>query len=131
MWQQMFCNWNFKITIYWSAIFIFIVFIQNAKFVLVNYRFIMKKNQNFNDVMVHWISWLQSDRTRSGCARLRLMSDLPSSKCQSAADVTIHVNFLEEETPVVKPVYPPAPPPPVAPVWLRDNLLYWCDLRIL
>lgn len=87
--------------------------------------YIEKKNQNFNDGMVHWISWLQGNHYRCW------LGDLPSSECLSAADVTIHVNFLGEETPVVKPVYPLAPPPPVAPVWLRENLLYWCDLRIL
>lgn len=73
--------------------------------------------------MYHWISWLQFDRSLSSCA-LEVPCDLLSPKCQSAADVTIHVNFLEEETPVVKPVYPPAPPPPVAPVWSSEDLFY-------
>lgn len=35
-------------------------------------------------------------------------------KIQSALDVSCYLNGLEENAPEVKPVYPPAPPPPVA-----------------
>lgn len=35
-------------------------------------------------------------------------------KFQSALDVSCYLNGIEGKAPVVKPVYPPAPPPPIA-----------------
>lgn len=51
------------------------------------------------------------------CGKHTLSEDEPiyqPLKCQSSLDVPIFLYDLEEKAPVVKPVYPPAPPPPVA-----------------